>query len=62
MTWKLYVTISTFVMMMTLSNYEVSSIQDLDELCTLAIHRLFLASNSQKDNISEDIFFNELKK
>lgn len=41
--------------MMTLSNYKGSLILDLDDLCTLAIHRLFLAPDSQKDNVSEAI-------
>lgn len=55
MAWKLYITYSIFVVMMTLSNYKGSLILDLDDLCTLAIHRLFLAPDSQKDNVSEAI-------
>lgn len=44
-----------FVTVMTLSNYKVPFILDLDDLCNIAIYRLFLAFNSMRDNNSKGI-------
>lgn len=44
-----------FVTVMTLSNYKGPFILDLDDLCNIAIYRLFLAFNSMRDNNSKGI-------